>query len=119
MRVANTPITNFVSASMTGNITSPEYSLYQVYGWSAQFVFTGSPAGTLKVQVSCDPFYQAEGMTPSPTHWTDLANSAQTISAAGDITYNVNLAFYNWIRFVYSFDSGTGTINGRLNLKGM
>lgn len=118
MRVSNSPITNFVNGDMSGNLTSPEIQLNQVYGWSAQFVFTGSPVGTLKVQVSDDPSYVAEGTTPVPTHWTDLANSSQSISAAGDITYNANIAFYNWIRFQYVFTSGTGTISGRCNLKG-
>lgn len=116
MRVFNFPITNFVNGSMGASITSPEISVYQTYGWSAQFVFTGSPVGTLKVQVSDDP-YQSEGNV-TPTNWTDLADSSQSISAAGDITYNVNLAFYNWIRFVYTRGSGTGTINGRMNSKG-
>ena len=102
MRTANTAITNFVNGNMSGNITSPAYNLYQVYGWSAQFVFTGAPVGTLKVQVSCDPGYATTGTQELPTNWTDLAGSSASISAAGNITYNVNLAFYNWIRFIYS-----------------
>lgn len=119
MRVANTTITNFVNGDMSGSLTSPAYSVYQIYGWSAQFVFTGSPVGSLKVQVSNDPYVNAQNVVQVPTNWTDLANSATAIAAAGDITYNVNLSFYNWIRFIYTFSSGTGSINGRLNIKGV
>lgn len=119
MRVANTTIVGFINGDMSASITSQAYSTYQIYGWSAQFVFTGAPVGSLKVQVSDDPYVNAQNVVQVPTNWTDLANSATAIAAAGDITYNVNLAFYNWIRFVYTRTSGTGTINGRLNIKGM
>ena len=118
MRVANTQIKNFINGDMSGNLTSSAYSMNQVYGWSAQFVFTGAPVGTLKVQVSDDPGTDTGGTPPQPTNWTDLANSATAIAAAGDITFNADLAFYNWIRFIYTASSGTGSINGRLNTKG-
>lgn len=117
MRVTNEVVFSG-GGDMSGSLTSSSFPINQVYGWSAQFVFTGSPVGTLKVQVSCD-YNVAPNTTPAPTNWTDLADSSLSISAAGDITYNVNLAFYNWIRFIYTRSSGSGTINGRLNLKGM
>lgn len=116
MRVANFPI--FTSQSMASSFNSSEISLFNIYGWSAQFVFTGSPVGTLKVQVSDDPGSENTGSNKAPTNWTDLANSSQSISAAGNISYNVNLSFYNWIRFVYAASSGSGSMTGRANLKG-
>lgn len=119
MRVANTTIGNFIAGDMSVNITSPEYSVYQIYGWSAQFTFTGAPVGVLKVQASDDPMYVAEGTTPQPTHWSDISGSSTSISAAGDVMYNFNGSFYNWIRFVYTATSGTGSITGRLNIKGV
>lgn len=118
MRVANFIISNFNAASMAASITSPEISLNGIFGWSAQFIFTGSPVGSLKAQVSNDQSYLGGELIPAPTNWTDLSNSSTSISAAGDITYNVNLSFYNWVRFVYTSTSGTGTITGRMNLKG-
>lgn len=116
MRVSNFAV--FTSGNMAGSLTSSPVSLNQIYGWSAQFIFTGSPVGALSVQVSCDPSLVAEGTTVAPTNWTTLANSSTSISAAGDLTYNVDIGFYNWIRFLYTRTSGTGTLNGRCNLKG-
>jgi hypothetical protein len=117
MRAANTQIFNAVS--MATNQTSINIPLYNVYGWSAQFVFTGSPVGTMAVYVSCDPYPDNQAGLPAPTNFTLLADSTLNIAAAGDITYNVNLAFYNWIKFVYTRTSGSGSLTGRVNLKGM
>lgn len=117
MRVSNFPITNFVNGDMSSSITSPEISVYQVYGWSSQFVFTGAPVGAIKVQMSDDP-YQPEGNI-TPTNWTDITSSTVSITAAGDASYNYTGSFYNWIRFIYTSTSGTGTINGRMNIKGV
>jgi len=120
MRVSNFQINNFINGDMSGSLTSMAIALYQIYGWSAQFVFTGSPVGTLKVQVSCDPFSSTlPDSIQQPSNWTDLTGSSQSISAAAILLYNVKSRFYNWIRFVYTRSSGTGTINGRLNEKGM
>lgn len=119
MRVANFPITNFIDGSMGASITSPAFSVYQIYGWSAQFTFTGSPVGTFTVEVSDDPYQNEYNGPQTPTHWTVLADSSVAVSAAGDVMYNVNLAFYNWVRFIYTRTSGTGTVNGRMNLKGV
>lgn len=117
MRVSNSVV--FSAGDMSGTLTSAAIPLFNIFGWSAQFTYTGSPVGTLKVQVSCDPDPQGGPQVPLPTHWTDLANSSVSISAAGDSTYNVDLSFYNWIRFIYTFSSGTGALSGRVNLKGI
>lgn len=117
MRVSNSEIPNFINADMSSSLLSPAISVYQIYGWSSQFVFSGSPVGTLSVEVSCDPF-QSEGVV-DPTHWTTLKDSPTSISAAGDVCYNVDIAFYNWIRFRYVATSGAGSISGRVNIKGV
>lgn len=116
MRVSN--FTVYTAGDMAGSLTSAAVSLYQIYGWSAQFVFTGSPVGTLKVQVSDDRYLNEYNAVQTPTNWTDLVDSSTAIAAAGDITYNVDTAYYNWIRFVYTRSSGSGTLDGRVNLKG-
>lgn len=123
MRVANTEIKNFINGDMSGSLTSPAYSLNQVYIWSVQFVFTGAPVGTISIQVSDDPGTDTGGNPPQPTNWTTLTQAAPnqvpvSIAAAGDVTINSDPAGYNWIRFLYIRTSGTGTINGQLNTKG-
>lgn len=118
MRVTNEVI--FSNGNMSGSLTSVAYPISSVVGWAAQFVYTGSPNGTLKVQISCDADAPLNSTTASrPTNWSDLGGSSVTIAAAGDNAYNVDLSYYNWIRFVYTASSGSGTINGRANLKGI
>lgn len=122
MRVNNVAI--FTNGDMSlGSLTSQAFSLFQVYIWNAQFVFTGAPVGTLSVQVSSDPGMDTAGFPPQPTHWTTLTQPAPNtlpvaIAAAGDADINSDPAGYNWVRFVYTKTSGTGSLNGRLNTKG-
>lgn len=121
MRVNNIAI--FTNGDMSGNLTSQAFSLYQVYIWSAQFTFTGAPVGTLSVQVSDDPGSENTGDSQTPTHWTNLTQAAPNalpiaIAAAGDATINSDPAGYNWIRFIYTFTGGTGSMSGQLNTKG-
>lgn len=116
MRVANFTVFNAVDGST--NQTSSAFSVYSAYGWAAQFVITSTVTGTLKVQVSCDPGMPDLGPN-SVTNWTDMTNGSQAISGSGTVVFNVNLGFYNWVRFVYTSTSGSGTITGTLNLKGV
>lgn len=118
MRLLNEPIFTNADASMTQ--TSPTFTVNQIYGWSAQFEFTGSPAGTLKVQTSNDPGSSAPGdaQASSVINWSDLQDSSITITGAGTPGYNYNGSFYNWVRFVYTPSGGTGTLTGRMNGKG-
>lgn len=117
MRVYNDPIFSAVDASVTQ--TSVAFPINQVIGYSAQFVWTGTVAGTIKIQVSDDPGTTASSPSQLPTHWTDYSGSTISVSGAGNGTFNVNDAFYNWIRFVYTAASGTGTMSGNLNTKGI
>lgn len=119
MRPNNKIIWDAVDASVTQ--TSSAFQLNQVYGWSAQFVFTGSPVGSFKAQVSDDPGSLAPYDNPgsSVTHWSDLQDSTIAVSGSGTPGINYNGTFYNWIRFVYTASSGTGTLSARLNSKGV
>lgn len=106
------------AGDMSGNITTAAFPINQTFGWAAQFVYTGAPVGDLKVQISCDPNLGPNSV-PLPTNWTDLGSASVSISASGDCAFNVDLAFYSWIRFVYTRTSGSGSITGRLNIKGV
>jgi hypothetical protein len=121
MRVVNTPVGNFIAGDMSGDLISPSYSLNQMLVWSAQFVITGSPVGVLKVQISNYPGTDTGGAPPlvPSAWWTDVANSATAISGAGDVSYNYGVfAGYNWLRFVYTATSGSGSVDSHLNMKG-
>lgn len=67
-----------------------------------QLVFTGTPAGAFKLQVSND------SKNAAPTNWTDVADSSETIAAAGDLDYEYADISANWVRVVWTA-SGAGT----------
>jgi len=98
--------------------------LGHVANYAIQLVFTGSPVGTLKLQVSNDPGKPDAGSEAQKyadvTNWTDLGNSSQAISASGDHVWTVENAGYTWVRAVYTATSGTGTLtHARANTKGI
>lgn len=81
---------------------------------SVQAIFTGSPVGALSVQVSNDTTTAQANVGT----WTDYSGMAYTISAAGDIVFNMSNVGSRWIRLVYYKTSGTGTLNAYVSGKG-
>ena len=99
MKVYN--VTNIIPAGtvLNANLNSEQMPLYNIYGYSIQAVYTGTPTGTFKLQASSDPVYPA---SPSVvTNWTDIADSSVAVTAAGDTTWNVYNVMYNFVRLVY------------------
>lgn len=67
-----------------------------------------SPVGTLKLQASIDAALV-------PTNWADTGLS-NAISADGTVIFNVSQDHnYRWIRTVYTYTSGSGTLNTTFN----
>lgn len=109
-----------VPANAATTQTSFNIPLSNIYGWAAQVKFTGSPNGTILVNASCDPFGNNPQLNSQvPVNWTPIDNGSFTVSAAGNVLWNVNLAFYNWIQFVWTPSGGTGTLTGRVEIKGV
>lgn len=95
--------------AMTASFNSSEVDVSQFVGFSIQCVYSGSPNGSMKLQISNDQ--------EDPTNWDDLANSTVTITTSGSETYIVGDVFYNFIRLVYTFSSGSGTFNAKFVAK--
>lgn len=118
MKFDNTLLLNGADAS--ADIASSPITLESIYVFAVQAVFTGSPVGTIKLQVSCDP-----GRTTSNAYgtdvanWSDLAGMSASISAAGLVMFNVTDAGYKWVRVVYTAASGIGGLTVRFNAKGV
>lgn len=106
----------------TSTITSNPIRLDQIYGYAVQAIYTGSPVGTLKLQASCDtPPNQSQVSNGGPdtvTNWTDITNATQAVTSAGNFIFNVNGAFYNYVRLVYTNTSGTGALTAQICIKG-
>jgi hypothetical protein len=109
MRVYNTP--NIIPAATVLNTTvnSTPMQLYEMYGFSIQVVFTGTPTGTFKLQASDDPVYASNIPAGARvvTNWTDIDGSDQVVTAAGSVMWSATDAMYNFVRVVYT-DASAG-----------
>lgn len=98
--------------------------LANIAQYAIQVVFTGSPAGNFKLQASNDTG-QPNGVTEpiqddQVVNWTDIADSAATVSAAGNVMWNVENVGYNWVRVVWTHTSGGGELTvARIMAKGV
>jgi hypothetical protein len=91
---------------MNTTINSAPVPLYQTFAYAIQVVFTGTPTGTFSLQGSCDPIPQARVEEIVPTNWSTIINSSISVSAAGNLMWNVAEIGYNYVRVVYTDTSG-------------
>ena len=105
MRIENANILSLLSsASLAGNVTGPSILIEHIYGYSFQIVWTGSPVGNFYLEASND-------LGSSPTTWDTIGGTTSAAGGAGGtLTYNIERAFYRWVRLRYAVTSGTGTI---------
>lgn len=102
------------NGDMSGAINSIGIDLNQHVLYSMQAVFTGAPAGTMKLQISNDMVSVApNGQSPEANviNWTDYTGSSVAVSAAGNFVWNALDVGYRWVRMVYTPSSGTGVLN--------
>lgn len=95
------------NGDMTSNITSSVVDMSRTDGYSVYAKWTGSPVGTLKIQASLDGI-----------NYIDYPGSATAINGSGDAMYEITTAFYDKVQIVYTFSSGSGTLNVQINGKG-
>lgn len=120
MRVFNEQI--LTNSLLNTNVVSAAIPLKSIFMFSIGAVVTGTPTGVLKLQVSNDPETNDSVPLPAPTNWYDLANSSNTLSAAGNTFYNVADVAYNYVRIVYTDGSGgssTAHMSAIINAKGV
>lgn len=123
MRIFNDQL-SFASTDLSSAQTSQAIYLGHIVDYAIQIFFTGTPGGNFKLQVSND-----EGEIDSQTrlvqsrnvvNWTDVADSAFTVAAAGNVFWDVQNAGHRWVRVVWTATSGSGTItSARVNGKGV
>ena len=95
------------NGSMTGNLTSTIPDLSLTDGYAIQAWWSGTPVGTLQLEVSND------GNT-----WTVMGESVTAVSGVGTALWLEDYAMYDKVRVVYTATSSTGTLNVQINGKG-
>lgn len=110
------------NGDMSGSINSNPFRLEHLNTVAIQAVFTGSsPTGTFKVQVSNDTQLITESGDIGATvnNWSDVSGSSVSVTASGDVAWNLPNTGFRWVRVVYTRSSGSGTLNVRAQGKGL
>jgi hypothetical protein len=92
---------------MGASFNSPSQQVHQYVVACIQAVFTGTPDGTLKLQISNDD-----------TNWTDYTGSSEAISGAGNFAWNIINIGFQYVRLVYTRSSSTGSLSATVSGKG-
>ncbi len=104
---------NIKAGDMSGNITSPATNIQFLDNVGLQLNFTGSPTGTFAVQVSADHIQDSQGNIQVAGNWVSLSLSpSPAATGSGNQIYiDLNQLSAPYVRVVYTFSSGTGTLN--------
>lgn len=106
-----TPVWIVRSGDMSGDVTGPAVQMSFMDNVGIQVKWTGTPTGTLDVQVSLDPMnlgWQSVPFSPTPT---------QPAGSSGTDWYEVNQSPAAYVRLIYTRMSGTGTLNAKIAIK--
>lgn len=103
--VCNTPL--IVAGNMGGTLTSVAFDISEINNYAVQFSWTGStPIGTVNVLISCD----GVGF--------DLLSTAKNLSGnSGTLIVKDSNAGYKFIKAVFTYGSGSGTLNASISGK--
>ena len=112
--------------SMSGNLFSNTIDLQQDWVYSLQAIYSGSPLGTLKLQVSTDNVpslqqYSGADVQPVVVNWTDYTGSLSSTSVVVGTTsflWNCLYPGYRWVRVAYVASSGFGDLTVQFFGKG-
>lgn len=97
----------FSAKSLAATFTNGSImELSNMYGYSFDMAWTGTPAGDLIVQGS-----------NTQTTWHEIAKETLA-GAAGSKLFNVDGAHYRYVRVSYTRTGGTGSVEGRYYAKG-
>ena len=105
------------AGDMSADIISAVVDLGGIDLGSIQSVFTGSPAGSLVLEISNDIITPGADPNANVTHW-DAYGNAQTVAAAGSYTFNISNMGYKWLRLHFIHSGGSsGALNSTLVAK--
>ncbi len=97
--------------TMATNIASDAVKCQWEDNIGIQCKWTGTPTGTLAVQISLDPTalgWETRTFSPAP---------AQPAGSASGTYFEVNQSTAAWVRLIYTAGSSTGTLYAKITLK--
>lgn len=88
------------ASSMGSSIDGEAIDVGTLKNWSCHFIWTGTPTGSVSVQSS-----------PNGTNWVTISGSQQTTQGnSGSHLINFSGNGYRYIRPVYTYSSGSGSL---------
>lgn len=114
MKTGNGSILLADETDMAEDLVSGALFLANVVNYSIQLAFdeAGDPInGIFSLEVSNDEGQAVSGTTPSiqqdkVTLWTEVANSSQSVTEAGNILWDIQNSGYRWVRVKWTPDGG-------------
>lgn len=104
------------NGDMSANIISPPTNINMLPGLSYDLQWTGAPVGTFSVQVSNSYSQNPDGSVQTPGQWSTLLPSSfqgtypVPAGSPGNGFLDIVGTEAAWIRLVYNFTSGTGSL---------
>lgn len=97
------------------DIASVGVDLGDLEVFAVEVNFSGSDlAGTLTLECRTSE-YLRDGVTPRD--WVTVLNSSQSVTLATDHVWNTVGAGYRWVRVVWDYGTGAGTLQAQLTVK--
>jgi len=109
------PVGTTGSMSGTSTIHSQVFDMRKNEGCSFQPIWTGTPTGTITIEVSLDYVPNLQSSTPiNAGTWTNIGASipTQPAGSSGSTFIPIYAACTAWIRLTYVNASGTGAMSG-------
>jgi len=123
MRVNNKLILDGYAQS-GGTVASSVWRLQHLNGYSVSVTVSSqsSYGAAAKLQFSNDEGLDGFGGGVAIANWTDAANSGATanlaLAANGTSMWNIDGAYYKWVRVFVTHSAGSATLDVRANGKG-
>ena len=106
------------SGTLSGSFVTPPISVLHAEHWSGTAV-TAGVKGIGTWQISNDASGNNEFATISVRNWVDYPNLEQQFKQPSDqATWNLQNQAYRWVRFKWTHQLGTGSIDVYLTAKG-
>jgi len=110
------------------SVTSSVSDIRYLDNIGVEFVWSGSPTGTLAVQVSADYLQDYLGNVENTGHWVNLTltywngsafvtDTSIPTSVGSPVYLDLSLLSAPFIRFVYTKASGSGTLQAYITAK--